>query len=319
MSWLNLRLIRGIFQRPQAAFFGSGAIIDTQAGSVISFVAEAIDGLRITAMHTGPRHSQPTLNSAEPIPHVMANGERVTSLWRASNATGGNGDLGLAIDVISALLQARAISNEFMTDPSIGGNSEWVVTRPTRRFYVDTRYGAVLPTPTTAILPYRNAFTRQFDNGSMVENNRGFACESIVTGFRDHSARAPSGEIIDILPAPPGSPLANSYCYNTQIVTINQVGGTDPSNIFGSKLALNFAVSSEAGTSTVTAGIMTVDLVKSTSATTSPIRTMRNSINGHQWQGLPNIGFLAVRQQNAKQKFGAAFIHKRVKSYINAR
>ncbi len=303
---------------PSGGLFGAGSIIDTQAGSVIGYAAEAIDGFRISAMHTGPGHSQPTLNSAEPISHVIANGELVTSHWRASISTGGNADSGSAIDAISALLQARAISNEFMTDPSIGGNSEWVVTLPTRRFYVDTRYGAVLPTPTTAVMPYRNAFTRRFDNGAMVENNRGFACESVVTGFRDHASRGPSGGTLEPFFLPPGSPLPNSYCYNTQIVTINQVGGTDPSNIFGSKLALNFAVSSALGAGTMTAGTMTVDVGKLTSSITSPMRTLRNSINGHQWQGLPSIGFWAVRQQNAKQQFGGAFAHKRIRSCVLA-
>jgi hypothetical protein len=303
---------------PSGGLFGSGAIIEPQAGSIISYPAEAIDGFRISAMHTGPSHSQPTLNSAEPISHVIANGELVTSHWRAASATGGSTDVGSSIDAVSALLQARAISNEFMTDSSIGGNSEWVVTLPTRRFYVDTRYGAVLPTPTTAVMPYRNAFTRRFDNGAMVENNRGFACESVVTGFRDQASRSPSGGTLEPFFLPPGSPLPNSYCYNTQIVTINQVGGTDPSNIFGSKLALNFAVSSALGAGTMTAGTMTVDVGKLTFAITSPMRTLRNSINGHQWQGLPSIGFWAVRQQNEKQKFGGAFAHKRVRSCVIA-
>ena len=52
------------------------------------------------------------------------------------------------VDAVSAALMVHALYNEYSREPSIGATSEWVVTFPTKRFYVDdVTYGG------TAILP----------------------------------------------------------------------------------------------------------------------------------------------------------------------
>lgn len=303
------------FAPPSGGLYGTGAIIDTEAGTYINYAAEAIDGFMPRAMHTARGSESPSLNSGNNVSFNIANGELVISHWRADSATGGNAELGSSIDAVSSLLQSKVLVNEFVTDlgSTTGSISEWVVTFPTRRFYVDTRYGAVLATPTSGVLPFRNAFTRRDGSNLVIENRRGFACEFVLVGIRDYEERGPTAGILVFIPIP-GGPPQNSVCFNTQVLTINQVGGVTPSSIFGSEQTFHIVASSTPGV--ITAGWMSLELGRLSSASTATIRSMRASVNGHSWQGLPSIGYWAVRQLNNGQRASGAFSHKRVRKCL---
>ncbi len=51
------------------------------------------------------------------------------------STTDGSGDTG-RVDAISDALAATHIVNEFLVDPALGAETDWVVTQPTKRFYV---------------------------------------------------------------------------------------------------------------------------------------------------------------------------------------
>ncbi len=61
-------------------------------------------------------------------------------------------DWAFGIDAVSAALMAETIQNEYLTSASLGANTDWVVTFPTKQFYVDDLYGSV-PFP-----PFVDAF-----------------------------------------------------------------------------------------------------------------------------------------------------------------
>jgi hypothetical protein len=316
---------------PTGGLFGGGALVDTANGSYINYAAEAIDGFRTSANHTNPGELQPSLNNARgnagagPRSFVFNNGALVISEWRLADATGSNTDFGSAIDSVSAVLQSQVLSNEYATEASLNGASEWVITFPTKRFYVDPTYGAVPPTATGAVLPFRAAFTRRDADGAVVENNRGFACEALVLGLRDREERGPTGGSVDFSPLPPGAP-ASSLCFESQVVTFNQAGGTTPSKIFGSKLNLNIPATN--GVGTANSGWATIDFGRLSNSSTATTRSMRPSVNrpadlasgNHQWRGLPAIGFWATSLENAAAQpgrlanYGGAFTHKRTRN-----
>ena len=327
------------FAPPTGGLFGGGAVVDTANGSYINYAAEAIDGFRSQSIHTAPENLSPSLNSAtginresNPRSFVFNNGALVISEWRLSGDTGAtgsaiagqptSGSTGSSIDSVSAVLQSEVISNEFATESSLNGSSEWVVTFPTKRFYVDDLYAAVFPDATTAIPPFTNRFNRRNAAG-IVEAGaaRSFACETLLFGFRNREEAGPtSGSPPDFSPPLGGGVPASSLCFESQVVSFNQAGGTSPSKIFGSRLNANLA--------TFNSGWSTFDFSRTGTSTTSQNRFLRRSqplpvglnSGSHVWRGLPAIGFWATTlENNAAQpgrlaNYGGAFTHKRTRN-----
>jgi len=123
---------------PTGGLFGAAAIVDVAGGTYINYNAEALDGWRSEQFHTGPGATQPSLINAFTAPgvatsYVFDRGRLITSNW-ATNANGGR-------DAVSAVLMRDAIFNEYEVDPDLGAASEWVVTFPTRRFYITANAG----------------------------------------------------------------------------------------------------------------------------------------------------------------------------------
>jgi hypothetical protein len=329
-SFGNLDIDQTDIAPPTGGLFGGGAVVDTANGSYVNYAAEAIDGFRFAANHTNPGELQPSLNNARgpggigPRSFVFNNGELIVSEWRAADSTGLPTQIGgSSIDSVSAVIQSQVISNEFTTEAAFNGSSEWVVTFPTKRFYVDPVYGGVPAAATGAIPPFTNAFTRTGTAG-VIENARGFACEALVLGLRNREEAGPTGGQVDFSPLPPGQP-GTSLCFESQVITFNQAGGTTPSKIFGSKLNLNIAAST--GGSSANAGWASIDFGRTSNAQTAPVRNMRPSVdrptdlpNGnHVFAGLPAIGFWAVSLENTAAQpgrlanYGGAYTHKRTR------
>ena len=59
--------------------------------------------------------------------YVFENGRLATTTYSAANP----------VDAVSSLFMVDNIYNEYVADPGVGASTEWVVTFPTKRFYVD--------------------------------------------------------------------------------------------------------------------------------------------------------------------------------------
>jgi hypothetical protein len=150
-------------QTPTSGLFGGGAIANVGSGTYFAYNADAIEGF----------YDNPTGNLYTPA------GSLLPSLQSASNAAvpGGaqaflflnNGQLLTAnyargIDAVSAVFMADAVYNEyFVDDVNFGAASDWVLTFPTKRFYVD-KY--VYPFAVTA--PFVEPFDNTADGESRV-------------------------------------------------------------------------------------------------------------------------------------------------------
>jgi len=82
------------------------------------------------------------VNSAEDeshqaIAHFFLEGETVPHFGTPRRGTYARG-----IDAVTAVLMADTIENDYVVDPALGASTDWVVTMPTRRFYVDAAYPA---------------------------------------------------------------------------------------------------------------------------------------------------------------------------------
>ena len=261
---------------PTGGLFGSAAIIQVSTGIISGYNADAVDGFSnsIANLHTNPGSLFPSLKQAETSPgvatsYVFNNGALIVSNYNA--ATRG-------IDAVSAVFMADAVYNEYVVSPGIGAASEWVVTFPTKRFYVDP--GIVGTTPASFIPPFEEVFGGGLVSGK--PDNAGYSCFQIGLGYYDREEDKPVGSVIFSPPPPTGE---TSLCWESQVLTFAQTGET--SAILGSKLVSNVET-------TFQTGWMRLDLNVSGSG-----HDMRPSIDGDIFHGLPVTGFLAERVINA--------------------
>jgi hypothetical protein len=210
---------------PSGGIFGSGVLVNVPQGTVFSYAAEAVaqfynkDGM---GEHSAPGALTPNI----------ASGTSVTALVYANDAP-----LSLTyarpIDAVSALFMADNIQNEFWTSASVAAASEWVVTYPTKRFYVDPLYAA----QNSSIHPFDAVFSGVLGGSSISLVNMKFV-------NREGAFASTNDECGYICP---GRSVEPNLPYEVQVVTFNQNAATlqngprdvtpsPPSWVLGSKL-----------------------------------------------------------------------------------
>jgi len=120
---------------PTGGLFGAGTVINVSQGTFFGYNADAVDGFSETVLFTDPSSLQPTLQSAN-TPSIVASG-----FARSYVFTNGGSlltvDYAAGEDAVSAVFMADAIYNEYFNDPNFGAGTDWIITFPTKRFYVD--------------------------------------------------------------------------------------------------------------------------------------------------------------------------------------
>jgi hypothetical protein len=157
-----------------------------------------------------PNISQTTNATSE----VFAGGQLVTTTYTAS------------VNAVSSLFMVDNVYNEFVTESGTNASTEWVVTFPTKRFYVDK---PSLPAGTVALKPFDVLFTSA---------NGGTSCSPVGLQFWNREELTTTTGV-DFSPAPTAAGTA--LCYEAQVVTFNQ--GNDSSRILGSVLQANIDTS----------------------------------------------------------------------------
>lgn len=213
---------------PSGGLYGGGAIVDVANGTMITYNADAIDGFFTNAARAGALHTEP--GAVRPDLGDCDNGAGNCNVFLFENVTGRvlnlvfarGGDSGW--DAFSSLYMADSIFNEYVTETGIAARSEWIITFPTKEWYVNGR--------TTALRPFTNLFP---DDGQ--------SCEpiSITIWNREEVTGVPGS--VDFSPRPPGA-AGPQLCFEAQVVTFNQTGAT--SAVFGSGYARNLSTTAPA-------------------------------------------------------------------------
>ncbi len=302
---------------PSGGVYGHAEIIDVANGTNISYDATAIDQFYTDISAPGFLHSAP--NSARPNLTDADNGEFAKVVTQIFNSDTNMIEtveervpVGLPTpDAMSLILTKASIMNEFNTDPALAGASEWVLTFPTKRFYVDI--GPPLFSATTALPPFGMNF-----------RNNGRSCISVEASILDRDSRLifsppPSG----VLP-PHYTPSAEEYyanspkiCGSANVIAWNQsnalfgqISETQvgelfaPSKIFGAHAAPWIQVR-ENYTSLMKSGQIKLDFdrqIRFSGASLDPydrIASLRGPTSGKAYLGLPIIGFWAANYVNA--------------------
>jgi hypothetical protein len=264
----NLAVAGGEFHEPNNVLKGRAILINPESGIAMGYDPTVManfynptefgpfaekDSDHPSNTINKPSNTLPNLSGASPAvaswiddtPGAYVQLQTVT----ASEATASYGiGFGRAIDAVSVLFQRAAIVNDY----NVAGESktDWVVTLPTKRYYVDNASStpeAGIPGEDAPIAP----FDRASVNGEAFnEDLDGKSCFDVSMRIWDREEgelTAPGG--LDFSPAPPPG-QANQFCYETNVITFGKAVNTFTdeltgevlplSNVMGSQLAKSF-------------------------------------------------------------------------------
>lgn len=281
---------------PTGGLYGTASIIDPVNATLIGYDATAVDNFYDTDLAVSGDHAQPGT--------VLPNLNSPKASLEATFKNGENATYVQPIDAVSAVLMKTTIENDYLAADSLKGETNWVVTFPTKRNYV---YGDSSAVVTAAGAPFTNVW-----------DGANAACETLNYAYWDHEEGVPTPAEIEespLLPSPLPPmgveiPVGSFLCYETNIVKINGkdvLGGERPEG--AGHLNLNLPAAFEKGWLQFSFNNPANSL-----ASDDAVAVVTD--------GLPVIGFSAVTVQNgftgqagAIANFGTAFQHKATTSH----
>lgn len=219
--WLNTDPAENLgpltdLEAPSGGLFGGAAIIDVSNGAMYAYDAKAINGFADTLepnfvpLHQVPGNTLPSLDS----------GNITTATVFSDNGTLINSTtFTRGVDAVSYLFMHDQIMNEYTTEASVGGATEWVVTFPTKNFYV---FEGTTGDP-NAIRP----FTQVWDGAGACEV---VSLDRIWDREEQTPGKVPGTPVPPIVsPAPPDPEIPGvvpfSLCFETSVIRFD--GGTE--------------------------------------------------------------------------------------------
>ena len=259
--------------------FGGASLINPATGVDYSYDAVAIDGWDATVGGRGSASTSflPNITTGSILTsNVFVNGAVRTATWP------------VARDAVSASIMRDNVMNEFVLDTTTNSNTDWVVTFPTKRFYVGDTVAA-----------NRRPFTNTFSAGVScdVVSLTATALGGVGVFSREEQfSSAPGG-------FSPVTPTSNSLCFEANVITFN-TPTTGTSTIFGSKNVSNI-------TTSFTNGWMKLGFTQPTMVLVSTDATPQT------YSGLPVIGFMGQSFVNSLiSSFGGTFEHKYTRNIL---
>jgi hypothetical protein len=293
---------------PTGGIYGTEAVIDVAQGTFFSVVPESIDGFSATIQHTPPAATAPDLDTAS------KSGSGMVAAFVALGGQMVELDYTNPVDAISALFMADALYNEFNTNPGIDALSDWIVTAPTKRYYVDPAYiGNTVGAP--AAPPFEQGFLKSLVAGAP---NGGFssfpyACVGISATEYDRSG---AGRLLAVVT--PNGPQQNTQvtpCLETSILTFSTqsvpglygVNAVLPLSALGSELTNGEdpygLVFNDTGLTPVnqpiSEGTLRLDLAHDLDGNIIESHRLTPATNGDVLIGLPVIGLAVENYVNA--------------------
>lgn len=269
----------------QGQLFGNAMIVSPARGTVNGYAADAIEGFNYAILHQPPGDTNPGLDAVNnPGPDLLNATAYVFRFGNVVEATYPNDVPYGKVDAVSALYASPRVINEYYLDSNdiVTASSEWVLTFPTKRYYVDTN--PALPEPFALFVPaLRAPFSDTFGTGG--------ACEDVLVTIYDREERTAQQQGGGFSPRPPG-PRPDSLCWEAQVVTFGQAENAsqgNPSDILGSTRFKNVEPAYEFGWAHIR-------------FSGSP--QMRESAEQVVFSGLPVTGFFATNYDNAVQDSG---------------
>lgn len=330
----------GDLRQPVGGLVGSGIIINTATGTEFAYNPVALANFFVDTvtptndLYTDPGFITPDLRNVSPArSDVFVDGAAGTPALISEN---GAGAWATPIDAVSAVLMRSAIINEY--DVSTGFKTDWVITSPTKRFYVQAASAAAAAAAATqlAVGPFLTTFASATAGGAQ-------SCDIVFPTAYDRE-EAPYATVagISFSPIPTGAPAGTgTLCYESTVLTIVPSGGTvAAASVFASAnpASLTLPTNGAAGAAPqYTAGWVSLYPTRGAAAinngpgqgvaagnnavTGIPIAVITNDVtgglrnavggtSGFRYRGLPVIGFAAIQAVAGGQGYGGIFDHK---------
>lgn len=265
--------------------YGFNTLINVGSGVATSVDAVAIDDFWLTTgSHTATGSLSPSLEQASGVAHIL-DGNVVTTATFAR-----------PVDSVSAVLSRTAIMNDYVVGLNFDAKTDWVVTFPTKRFYVNPAAKST-DADIAAIPPFTQKWL----------TDKSQSCDEISITYYDREEATEHGED-DFSPTPDVAVAALCNEVNTISIVENGGGG----GLFGAEFT-NAQIELAPG---FRAGWMEIGFPSDPAATTGLVG------GGATVLGLPAIGFsamsftngtLEVDGVNVLSNYGGSVVHKGVR------
>jgi len=290
--------------------YGLSNVLDSADASAFGIDAAAVDAFWGTtgSKHTDPGNTSPSLGEGDKTAIVTAGDASYTLSY---TGTGGGWD------AVSALFMSETISNDVMINPVLNGMTDWIVTFPTKREYVNTAVRS----------PFSDLYARGTKAAPLTYKATNLSCEviSISQWNREESTVAVGIDGPVFSPKPPEAvEPGQTLCLETNTIAMGAAG---TASVTGTVLAgtgteylpasnLGFKEGEVEGWMEIgfTGTKQWLDAVTSVSSTdVSGSFTNGNfkdpALNAR-LEGLPVMGFAAYKYANGDRSYGFVSDHK---------
>ena len=194
---------------PTGGLFGGISLINVLSGTDYTEDAVALDNYSIFNIYAPSGSTAPDLSQAfPPTSQVLAGGNVFTSVWLPATTSP---TVAANVDPVSAVLMHDQVMNEFVLDTGTKSGTDWVLTFPTKKFYINIGTGTA-----------PKLFQRNF-------NKTAGSCDDVSLGIFDREEfTAPTS----FSPPPPSQ--TNALCWEANVLTFNNshlLGSVNETNI----------------------------------------------------------------------------------------
>jgi len=276
------------FNSPQGGLFGGISLVNVGSGTDFTEDAVALDNFSAVPIYFAAGTISPDLTQATPpISQVLAFSQIFTSTWPQTLGPTGN----VSADPVSAVLMHDNVLNEFVLDAGTASGTDWVVTFPTKRYYVNVGTGNA-----------PRLFQRNF-NGTVG------SCDDVSLSLFDREEF--NITVVTFSPPPPTN--VNSICWEANVLTFQN------SNVLASVNIANVPTSFQNGWMDLGFATASTNLVhKLINVTNTTITFINSGVTSGAtvtYEGLPVVGFAVQTFKNGNvggvlSNYGGNFVQK---------
>lgn len=290
---------------PTGGLNGTGTLINVTNGQDAGYNAVALANfVRGDDIYAEIGNDNPNLNSGrdtndEGTSFALVDGTAYRANFGSVLTVGSKA----SVNAVSSTLMHTAVINEYVLDTTTNSNTDWVLTFPTKQFYVDDA---------DAQAPFVNKLTA---TGS---------CQPIKVVFYDREEQEDEPSDVDFSPLPPSGD-GKSVCWESTVVSIRNGAAHMPAagvsgvlnskNVTSIEVVPTFQNGWAAITFDSTAAKMT-GLVPSGGLESIDLNSSGSLLSGAgTFTGLPVVGFMVRTFNNGtlgsfQANYGSAFNHK---------
>ena len=257
---------------PAGGLYGLAYHINVESAAAFGFEPTAIDDWANAIVHTNPGSLLPSIASNGVLKAAVHHGQGGDQHVELTYNSG--------IEATTAILMTESLSNDVMVNAAIGGQTDWVVTFPTKRAHVDKALKA------SVVAPFTDNWVGNTKGTSPKEDQ---ACEPVTIGQWDREEAFTAAEN-GFSPSP--AAVTTTICNETAVIAM----GT------GAKSALS-----------VTTGLTNLGFPYTEGWQKFTFATQKQAmgdLSGVTSKGLPAVGFGAYKINNGAMSYGHAAEHK---------